>query len=183
MARLCASINCGSFLNLLADFIRTARATVNGNYTCDKERGMYMLRKLLLIIGCTGIFLVAGCATDSSSGRRFDDSKISLIKNGKSTKEDVLSLIGSPYTKGTTTDGTVLWIYWEINTAMGLVPLVGKNTTDEKNLEVSFNKSGVVTSCVYRKKSRTTPSGMIGLLTAGAADAGIDPEVNCENFK
>ncbi len=44
-------------------------------------------------------FLVGGCATGATSGKKFDVSKAAEIKKGVTTKTDILAMFGEPNTK------------------------------------------------------------------------------------
>jgi outer membrane protein assembly factor BamE (lipoprotein component of BamABCDE complex) len=138
--------------------------------------------------------ILSGCAT--TVGNKFDDSKINKIKTGKSTKENVSSLMGTPYGRNTSADGTSIWTYQFIAqdshmTAMSFVPIVGaiKGGETESSMQmllVTFNKSGIVASCTYRTSS-SKGSGMMGEMEAGLGHTGFgNGEVvamNCEDVK
>lgn len=153
-----------------------------------------MLSKLFFIIGCIGVSLVAGCAT--TQGNKFDVSQIPKIKTGTSTKENVSSLMGAPYGKNTSPDGTSRWLYQFIATdshmtAMSFVPIVGaykggETESSTQSLTVTFNKSGIVASCMYRTSSGKG-SGMMGGMEAGLSSTGSGGgevvAMNCEDVK
>lgn len=143
-----------------------------------------MFNKLLLIVGCIGVSLVAGCTTTPPSvGNKFDESKIQNIKTGTSTKEDVLSLVGTPFGKTSSADGQSIWTY-QFGTAavhqnaasfIPVVQFVASKATLEKHdqyLTVVFNKTGVVASCMYRISSYTYVEG---------ARQGESKETKCED--
>jgi outer membrane protein assembly factor BamE (lipoprotein component of BamABCDE complex) len=114
------------------------------------------------------------------------------IKTGASTKEDVLSFLGTPFGKNTRPDGTSMWSYQFIavsnqSTAMALIPVVGplmdafegqhmERTT--QNLTVTFNKPGIVTACTYKTSSRKSEGGL-GMMGNG----GETVEMRCEDAK
>lgn len=56
------------------------------------------------------VVLFSGCARKTKVGQQFDISKVSEIRKGKTTKRDILSLFGSPYSKGQG-GGFERWIY------------------------------------------------------------------------
>lgn len=147
-----------------------------------------MLRKLLFIIGCIGVSLVAGCAS-TTTGNKFDESQINKIKTGTSTKENVLSLMGAPSSKNSSSNGTSIWSYQFMEfagrpTALEFVPIVslfaGGITTSSstQSLTTTFDKSGIVTSCMYRTSSSQNSDSKLG---GGGAEESV--EMNCEDVK
>jgi len=66
-----------------------------------KRCGSFPLPALLLIF-------LFGCVT---SGKKFDSSKVSEIRKGVSTKQDVQATFGEPVTKTQMADGRESWSY------------------------------------------------------------------------
>ena len=149
-----------------------------------------MLRKLLFIIGCIEVSLVAGCAS-TTIGNKFDESQINKIKTGASTKENVLSLMGEPSSKSSSSNGTSIWSYQFTAIAVAARPLefvpivsifAGGTTTSSSTqvLTATFNKSGIVTSCMYRTSSSQGSHDSLG---GGGRANDESVEMNCEDVK
>lgn len=138
--------------------------------------------------------ILSGCAT--TVGVDFDDSKINKIRTGKSTKENVSSLLGSPYGKNSSANGTSIWTYQFIKsdshlTAMSFVPLLGALKGGEvesstRTLVVSFNKSDIVASCLYRTYSGSG-TGILGRTEVMLGNTGFGKgevvAMNCEDVR
>lgn len=136
--------------------------------------------------------ILSGCA--STVGNDFDGSKINKISIGKSTKENVSSLMGSPYGKNSSANGTSIWTYQLIKsdshlTAMSFVPIVGAIKGGEiesstRLLVIGFNKSNIVTSCRYRTYSGKG-TGIEGRMEVMVGNTGFGKgevvERNCED--
>lgn len=56
------------------------------------------------------IVLFSGCTTNLKTGSQFDISKASEIQKGKTTKKNILSMFGSPYSKSQG-GGFERWMY------------------------------------------------------------------------
>ena len=92
--------------------------------------------------------LIAGC---SSVGQKVDQSAVSKIQKGVSTKEDVRHLIGNPNNVTTTSDGSEVWSYTFMHTQVKgttFIPIVGAFAggadTQHQDTTVTF-RDGVVT--------------------------------------
>ena len=104
--------------------------------------------------------VLAGCA--ATSGNKFATTSIHNIKTGVSTKEDVVAIVGPAPVKNSGLDGTSVWTYSYVRaqatpSALSFVPIVGsvvgqnkqRVARDEQTLIVTFNKSNIVSRCVY----------------------------------
>lgn len=100
----------------------------------------------LLVAAAAGLVL-GGCATGSTSIT--DEQKISSIRVGKSTTQDVERTLGKPGEVQLEESGAQVWTYQTVKTnAIAFVPIanmLGKSM-QEDNLTVRFNKKGVVTA-------------------------------------
>lgn len=104
------------------------------------------------------IIILTGCST-TTSGNKLASSSIHNIKAGVSTKEDVVSIVGTPAVKNSSIDGSSIWKYTYIKTqskvnAMSFVPIVGnlKGGSQDSSgqiLTITFNKSNIVSKCVF----------------------------------
>ncbi|HJP19393.1 MAG TPA: outer membrane protein assembly factor BamE [Nitrospinota bacterium] len=82
------------------------------------------------------LFLVA-CG---KTGKNFNEAYVKYIKNGETTKQEIVREIGEPNRKGTA-DGREWWIY-EYNTYK-----LGKSLS--KDLQVVFDDKGVVKASTF----------------------------------
>ncbi len=88
--------------------------------------------KIAMISLC---LLLPACAT---VGNEFDHALVSTVKNGVTTKAQVLGLFGKPFKTGLQ-NGSDIWIY-ETNT----YTVTGNDSS--KNFTLVFDKTGVVQS-------------------------------------
>ena len=94
------------------------KAAVN---VCNKETGVYMKEICLIILSA----LLIGCAT---MGTKIDENKLTQIKEGVTTKKEVIALLGPPFTVSLTSEGKTLMTYsYTKATAKGssFIPIVG----------------------------------------------------------
>ena len=94
--------------------------------------------------------LVSGCA---SVGRPIDQKAASQIKEGVSTKDDVVHLMGQPYQVARKSGGITEFTYVFVQTsvkASSFIPIVGVfaggANVSQQTLVVAFNDSNVVKS-------------------------------------
>lgn len=92
------------------------------------------IKPFLALLLLSFAFLSA-CAT---VGKDFDESLVSTIKNGKTTRAEILDMFGKPFKTGLQ-NGDPIWIY-EVNTYTAGKPDASKNLT------IVYNESGVVKS-------------------------------------
>ena len=89
-----------------------------------------------------------GCVTRTTiTGREFDASKIGDIKKTVTTVDELIGLLGQPFSKAVKSEDEMIWYYsWVKATSTSRVGWSGPNVKTEgykKNLEV-FIKNGVV---------------------------------------
>lgn len=109
-----------------------------------------MKKNLIVLIAAS---LLCGCA---STGNNFDSRKISDIKKGETTKDQLIQMFGQPAQRGMNSEGgtTMVWMYTEA-TIKGatFVPIVGlfAGGADTKNkmLTVRLNSTNTVASYDY----------------------------------
>jgi len=97
------------------------------------------MKYLLSLIVCLAL---VGCA---SSGNNFDDGKISQIKKGETTEQDLVSMFGEPQNRSVNSDGivTITWMYAESRVkAQSFIPyagaFMGGGTSKAKTLMVTL---------------------------------------------
>jgi outer membrane protein assembly factor BamE (lipoprotein component of BamABCDE complex) len=105
-----------------------------------------MVKKKILIF-LSLIFLIS-CQQSNvikTHGIAYLDKREKLITLNKTNKNDVISFLGKPATKGMTNDN--LWIYIERTKSRGKILKLGKNYLTKNNvLVVEFNKYGIVSN-------------------------------------
>ena len=107
-----------------------------------------MDKNIFLLFIC--IILLLGCQQSELSkthGISYLENRQKLIVINKSNKNDTVSILGPPSTKGMTDNN--LWIYIERTITRSTVLKLGKNHLKTNNvLVLEFNKYGIV----YRKE-------------------------------
>ncbi len=98
---------------------------------------MYSVRHRILSLGCA-IVLLAGCV---SIGAEFPAPTTSMIKNGATTRTELIQLFGSPSQVGIE-DGDQTWTWVYVKAGVFGQPL-------SKELHVTFTERGVVKSYSY----------------------------------
>ena len=80
---------------------------------------------------------------NKSHGINFLDNREKTLIVGKSNKNDVIKIIGTPHTKSIKEDDT--WIYFERTITRGKLVKLGQNVLKTNNiLELRFNKYGIL---------------------------------------
>lgn len=117
---------------------------------------------------------LSGCV-GYKTGRKFDDSSVKNIRAGKTTRAEVIQMLGQPPTRNSAGGGKETWMY-EYNeiqshaSAITYVPIVGlfagggKSTSNQQTLTVQFT-GDVVSACTYGKSSSNTTvrTGLLGV--------------------
>lgn len=118
-------------------------------------------------------FLLTACATAGTPNVK-DQSRISQIEKNVTTKTQVVELFGEPQVTKTTEDGTVIWEYTYVETAVTgatFIPIVGifagGATSNVNGIEIEFNKNETV-------KKYTTSSGKVKAQNFGQTQTSID---------
>jgi hypothetical protein len=94
------------------------------------------------------VFLLTGC---SSSSVRHLASDASLIKAGKTSRDEVLTLLGEPDSQRMVSSDTEQWVYFEEKKSlMQKTPLIGKvfNPDGYRMVLVTY-KNDLVVDCRY----------------------------------
>jgi outer membrane protein assembly factor BamE (lipoprotein component of BamABCDE complex) len=101
-------------------------------------------KKILYIIFIS--FFLNNCqlqSTNKSHGINFLVNREKILIVGKTNKNDVINLIGTPHSTSIKEDDT--WIYFERSITKGKLIKLGQNILKENNvLELKFNKYGVL---------------------------------------
>ncbi|MDP7557443.1 MAG: outer membrane protein assembly factor BamE [Nitrospinaceae bacterium] len=93
------------------------------------------MRHIALMIFLGIILILGGCGT---AGKNFDESKISKIANGTTTRAELRKMFGEPFKTGIQ-NGQPVWVY-EYNSYDPV------NNDKSKDLIIIFGPNGVVQS-------------------------------------
>jgi len=100
--------------------------------------------------------LLTNCAREQivkTHGIAYLEKREKLIKINSSNKNDIISILGLPATKGMTNDN--VWIYIERTKTRGKLLKFGKNITSKNNvLVLEFDKYGVLASKDFYGKDK-----------------------------
>jgi outer membrane protein assembly factor BamE (lipoprotein component of BamABCDE complex) len=101
-------------------------------------------------------FLLNNCQLkepNKAHGINFLENRAKVLTVGKTNKNDVIKLIGTPHSTSITQVDT--WIYFERTITKGKLIKLGQNVLKENNiLELKFNKYGVLNNKkIYNKES------------------------------
>ena len=116
------------------------------------EKDNHMRFRLIVLV--VAIFLsLAGCATSSYSvGKKFASENVSQIIKGKTTSEELLALLGEPYSKTVLSASDEKWIYmYSEGTTKAqsyIVSMDVEMTGSQKMLDVLIS-DGVVANFAY----------------------------------
>ena len=112
-----------------------------------KKTIFFLLVNLVFLIGCQRTEII------KTHGISYLDKKEKLIVINQSNKNDTISILGQPSTKGMTDDN--LWIYIERTRTRGTILKLGRNYIKKNNvLIIEFNNYGVVgKKAFYDKES------------------------------
>ncbi len=97
------------------------------------------MKKRLLTL--CALFILSGCA--ASSGKNFDESALTKIHNGVTTRQQLIALFGQPTSETPYPEGHTLmmWSYSQARTM---------STTEGKTLTVQLNKGKVFSYAVSK---------------------------------
>ena len=102
------------------------------------KKFLYLLLMLLFVVSCQRKEIV------KTHGISYLENREKLIIVNKSNKNDTISILGQPATKGMTDEN--LWIYVERTLTRGKFLKLGKNLLKKNNvLVLEFNDYGVLT--------------------------------------
>lgn len=109
-------------------------------------------------------FLI-GCAT---IGTRIEQDKIEQIKEGVTTKEEVIALMGQPPIQTLTSDGETIMTYMFTKAkirATSFIPVVGMFVsgadTEQAMFQIIINKDNVVEKYLFNKSKMPINTGIL----------------------
>ncbi|MFA5159218.1 MAG: outer membrane protein assembly factor BamE [Candidatus Omnitrophota bacterium] len=110
------------------------------------------------------LLLLTGCM---SMGQRIDVNKMDQIKEGVTTQEEVVSLLGNPYGKHVTDNGQEKWDYVFLRSqsqAKNFIPFValfsGGVDQEKETLQILFDKDGRAAKKSYNKSNDEIKMGI-----------------------
>lgn len=107
----------------------------------------------LIVMVSLAVLSLSGCATSSYSvGKNFASENVAQIIKGKTTSEELLVLLGEPYTKTVLSASDEKWIYMHsegtTKAQSYIVSMDVKTTGTQKMLDVLIS-NGVVANFAY----------------------------------
>ena len=110
-----------------------------GNHFESTERWFVIRNFATILILLAGISLfTSGCVT---LGKDFPEVKVSVIKIGQTTKNEIRKLFGSPWLSGIQ-DGELAWTYGNYDYSV-----IGDRKA--KDLVIQFDENGLVTTFTF----------------------------------
>ncbi len=120
-----------------------------------------MIKKAFLLL----LIFLPGCAT---CGKIIDQDKISQIKQGTTTEQEVIQLLGNPYMKTLNSDGKTIMLYHYAkaqNRATNFIPVVnilaGGIDMKQQMLTVLIGKDGTVEQYTFNNAETPINSGLL----------------------
>ena len=120
------------------------------------------MRKILLILASV---ILVGCAT---VGTKIDQDKLSQIKEGVTTKQEVINLLGKPYMVTLTSDGKTMFMYQYVkasNRAVNFIPgvdlLAGGMDMSQQILQVLIGKDDKVEKYIFNDSNTPINLGLL----------------------
>jgi outer membrane protein assembly factor BamE (lipoprotein component of BamABCDE complex) len=108
--------------------------------------------KMVLIVGVWIVALAVGCAT---VGRKLDESQIDQIQKGKTTKAEVLQLLGSPDQMTRNSSGTTVMMYLYAHATAKpatYIPIIGAfaggANVQNQSVTVTIGSDGLVSDVI-----------------------------------
>jgi len=106
------------------------------------------------------VVLVAGCSTTRfyTYGKDFDETKRTQIVKGKSTKDEVVKILGEPNDKELDSNNNETWTYFlkEEDRKISTWDYSSTGNVRLKKLIISFGKDDVVINYVYSDTTNPT---------------------------
>lgn len=93
-----------------------------------------------ILSALSAVLLLAGCSTTGT--KDFDDSKVSQIKKGETTEQDLISMFGPAQSRSVDSEGQVRmnWMYGEYHmNAVSFIPIAGGLMTGGKGRTKSLS--------------------------------------------
>lgn len=121
-----------------------------------------MAKWLIILIS---ILMLSGCAT---VGKPIEQDKLASIKEGQTTKQEVINLLGKPYMITMSSDGKEMLMYQYVKSqirASTMVPIVGLFVggadTKQQILQVLIDKDGKVEKYIFNDSDTPINSGLL----------------------
>lgn len=121
------------------------------------------MKKLFCILVMT--ILLSGCA---SSGTKIDQNRVRQIKEGVTTKEEVIRLLGNPFTQTLTSDKKVVMMfqYTKVkNRVSNFIPVVnllaGGVDMKQQILQILIDENGLVEKYIFTDSDNPINSGLL----------------------
>lgn len=120
-----------------------------------------MKKNLIILVA----FILTGCAT---VGTKIDQDKLSLIKEGVTTKQELIGLLGKPYMVTLTSDGKTMFLYQYVkasNRAVNFIPgvnlLAGGMDMNQQIAQVLIDKNNIVEKYIFNDSQSEINSGVL----------------------
>jgi outer membrane protein assembly factor BamE (lipoprotein component of BamABCDE complex) len=120
------------------------------------------MKKLLAVLLCFGL---VGCAT---TGTKIEQDKVKQIKEGITTQEEVIALMGKPFMQNLTSDKKVIMMYQYAkvkNRASNFIPVVnvfaGGMDMKQQILQILINENGIVEKYIFTDSNSPINSGLL----------------------
>ncbi len=110
-----------------------------------------------MILAAAIVFLLGACV---HSGRKIEPNQLAKIQEGKTTKNEVIGLLGAPAASGKNSDGTSEIVYmYATSEADGKSyipfagPFIGTQTHESETVNITFDRNDVVQKYTVSKSS------------------------------
>lgn len=117
--------------------------------------------KFLAVLIC---LVLIGCAT---TGTRIEQDKVKQIKEGITTQEEVIELMGKPFMQNLTSDGKIIMMYQYTkvkNRATNFIPVVnilaGGMDMKQQTFQILIDENGVVEKYIFTDTNSPINSGL-----------------------
>lgn len=110
------------------------------------------MNKIIFLLVPMVFIAFAGCATHTTTGRKFNVADVNRIQKDVTTRQEAIGLFGKPLDITVLSDNEVVWEYWwkqtTSQTTQGSDGPVVTSQGDKKTLELLI-KNGVVVNYRY----------------------------------
>lgn len=120
------------------------------------------MKKILVVLICLGLM---GCAT---TGTRIGQDKVKQIKEGVTTQEEVIALMGKPFMQNITSDGKIIMMYQYTkvkNRATNFIPVVnilaGGMDMEQQIFQILIDENGAVEKYIFTDTNSPINSGLL----------------------
>jgi len=120
------------------------------------------VKKIVAVLICLGLI---GCAT---TGTRIEQDKVKQIREGITTQEEVIALMGKPFMQNLTSDGKIIMMYQYTkvkNKAANFIPVVnilaGGMDMEQQIFQILIDENGVVEKYIFTDTNSPINSGLL----------------------